>query len=247
MRLIVKFILEPSSAASDMLKGENVFRPGLIFTISCVVNAYLLYIKPIDFPSEFSEAVLSISKKTFLHYLALDLFGGMIFVAIFSGFFVLFAGLIKNGRLAVKLLVFVAFSGIFAGWTLYFKQMQIMSIFGAIAVLSVVVYRSILQKNNFAAFLKFALASNIVVLAAMPFCFLAIPLNSENLYVFSGAVAGLWMFVLLVKAAKVIAGGTALRQTIALFFSFLAALIFVYMLKNTGVINSETLKFILFM
>lgn len=247
IRLSKKLILEPSSAASDMLGEETVLGPGIIFIISCLVNAYLLYIKPVDFPSEFSEVALSFSKKTFLYYLALDLFGGMIFLGIFSGFFVVFAGLIKTGRLGMKLPVLAVFSGIFAGWTFYFRQMQIMSILGVIAVLSAVVYRSILQKNNFIAFLKFVLASNIVVLAAMPFCFLAILFNSENLYIFSGAVAGMWMFVLLVKAAKVITGGTALRQTVALFFSFLATFMFVYMLKNTGAINSEILKFIMFM
>jgi len=246
--LAKKTVLDPSGAAADfMAPGAGLGGPLAVYLVYCAVYALFLYVKPVGFPAEFSQAGLEFSGRSYAWFFALLTVSELIFTGVFCAVFAAFSNLMKDGRPAFRFFLGCLICGIYAAAAFYFRSAPLFSLPFLAAAIAAAGAGVRAQKAAAAAFLKFSLSCNAVILICLPVSFLAAALRSETLYLAAETAAGLWLTVLVIKAAKTVFGGTIARTAPVLLFSFLISVLSFYILKNLGVIPPEIFKFMLFM
>ncbi|MFA6434651.1 MAG: hypothetical protein WCW52_08145 [Elusimicrobiales bacterium] len=246
--LAKRTITDPAGAAGEfMAPGAGSGGPLAVYLAYCAAYALFLYIKPADFPSEFSEAAGEFSGKPYIWLFAVQAFFELAFTAAFCALFAAFAGFLKEGRPAFKFLSGCAACGAYAAAAFYSRTEPkfappLLAAAGAAAYAGVRAARPAA-----AAFFRFSLAVNAAMLLCLPVYALAAALRSETLYTAAEAAGGLWLIVLTVKASKAVFGGTTARAALTLLFSMLTAVFSFYMLKNLDLIPAEIFRFMMFM
>ncbi|HBB66578.1 MAG: hypothetical protein A2X28_05300 [Elusimicrobia bacterium GWA2_56_46] len=243
-----KTVLDPSGAAADLLApGAGLGGPLAIYLVYCAAYALFLYMKPADFPAELAQAGLEFSGRSYAWFFSVLTASELVFTGVFCAVFSAFSGLMKDGRLAFRFFLGCLICGSCAAAAFHFRSAPLFSLPFLAAVIAAAGAGVYAQKAAAAAFFRFSLSCNAVVLICLPVSFLAAALRSETLYLAAEAAAGLWLTVLVIKAAKILFGGTIARIAPVLLFSFLTSILSFYVLRNLGVITPEIFKFMLFM
>jgi hypothetical protein len=230
-----------------MAEGSGFGGPLAVYFGYCAAYALFLYMKPVDFPADFSETAREFSGRSYAWLFAVQASFGLAFDGAFCVLFAAFAGFIKNGRLALKFLSGCAICGVYAAAALYFKAEPIFALpFLAAAVAAT--YAGIrASRSATTAFFRFSLTVNSALLICLPVSVLAAVLRNETLFTAVETAGGIWMMVLTIKAAKAIFGPTTVRAALALAFSMIAAIFSFYILKNLGIIPHAVFRFMMFM
>ncbi len=246
--LAKKVLTDPAGAAADfMTPGAGFGGPLAVYFVYCAAYALFLYIKPTDFPAEFSETAGEFSGKSYAWLLGVHSFLDLAFSCALCALFAAFAGFINKGRLIFRLLCGCAACGAYAAAAFYYKAEPVYAL-PFLAATGVAAYAGIRAKKTGAlAFLRFSLAANAAMVICLPASLLAAFTRNETLYTAAEFAGGIWLMVLIIKAAKTIFGGTMVRSTLTLLFSMIAAVLSFYMLKNLGIIPSSVFRFMMFM
>ena len=246
--LAKKTVLDPAGTAVDFTApGAGLGGPLAIYLVYCAAYALFIYIKPIDFPADFSETAREFSGKPYVWLFSVQAFFELAFTGAFCALFAAFAGFLKNGRLAFKFLSGVAICGVYAAAALYFKTEPLFTLL-LLAPAGAAAYAGFRAKKTItAAFFRFSLAVNAAMILCLPASALAAALRNEKLYITVEAAGGIWLTILTIKAAKAVFGGTTVRVVLALLFSMVSAVFSFYMLKNIGLIPPAIFRFMMFM
>lgn len=241
--LLFKLVItDPSQAAADLTTSRDLRAPALIALAYCAAYAGLLFIKPANFPAEYSEAVMDITKTSFTGYFAAQILAGPAFSAIFSGFAAIFSKILNSGRLLPALLLSAAGLAIAAGWAVKFKDSPFLLLPLLLITGLAAAGGARTNLRTVLSLFKFALASCAIPLLFVPAYLISVARSYDDMYITLEAAAGLWILIAFVKAVKTIFGGTAPRQTLSVLFSMCAAFLFFYLLKNTGLMSPEMFR-----
>ncbi|MEI7481281.1 MAG: hypothetical protein WCK75_02915 [Elusimicrobiota bacterium] len=243
-----KTLTDPAGAAADfMAPGAGFGDPLAVYFAYCAAYALLLYIKPVDFPSDFSETAREFSGKSYAWLLAVHSFLDLAFSCTLCAIFATFAGFMKDGRLIFRLLCGCAVCGAYAAAAFYYKAEPLFAL-PFLTAAGAAAYAGVRAKTKEAlAFFRFSLVANAAMLICLPASLLAAITRNETLYTAAEFAGGIWLMVLIIKAAKAIFGGTTVRSTLTLLFSMTAAVLSFYTLKNLGIIPSSVFRFMMFM
>jgi len=243
-----KTLTDPAGAAADfMAPGTGFGGPLAVYFAYCAAYALFLYIKPIDFPADFSETAGEFSGKSYAWLLTVHSFLDLTFSCALCALFAAFAGFMKDGRLIFRLLCGCAACGAYAAAAFYYKA-EPLFVLPFLAAAGAAAYAGVrAKKTETFAFFRFSLAVNAAMLICLPASLLAAVMRNETLYTAAESAGGIWLMVLIIKAAKTIFGGTMVRLTLTLLFSMAAAVLSFYALKNIGIIPSSVFRFMMFM
>ena len=241
-------VSDPAGMALEfMTPGAGFGGPLAIYLTYCAAYTFFLYIKPTSFPADFSETALEFSGKPYAWLFTVQASFELAFNGAFCVLFAAFTGFLKDGRLAFKFLAGCAACGAYAAAAFYYKAEPVYAL-PFLAATGVAAYAGIRAKKTGAlAFLRFSLAANAAMVICLPASLLAAFTRNETLYTTAEFAGGIWLMVLIIKAAKTIFGGTMVRSTLTLLFSMIAAVLSFYMLKNLGIIPSSVFRFMMFM
>lgn len=243
-----KILIDPAGAAVDfMTPGAGYGGPLTVYFIYCAGYALFLYIKPANFPADFSEAALEFSGKPYAWIFAVQAFLDLAFNCVFCALFAAFAAFLRDGRLAFRFLTGCAACGAYAAAAFYFKSEPLFALPFLVAAVAAAYAGVRAKKTATAAFFRFSLAVSAAMLLCLPASSLAVALHNEALFTAVEYAGGIWMLVLTIKAAKAVFGVSTARVTLALLFSMIAAVSTFYILKNLGIIPSSFFRFIMFM
>lgn len=246
--LAKKTILRPGETAADFMEpGAGSGGPLCVFLVCCAAGALFLYLKPVDFPADFSETAGEFAGRPWLWFFFTHTSLELAFTAAFCAFFPAFAALLHGGRPALKFLSGFAACGAYAAAAFYFKAEPLFAL-PFLAAAGAAAYAGIrAQKTAAAAFFRFSLAANAALLLCLPVSVIGTALRSETLFTAAEAAGGIWLMVMTIKAARAIFGATAARASLALMFSMAASVLSFYILKNIGLIPPAIFRFMMFM
>lgn len=230
-------IVEPEARFRELAGGgTGAAVPAAIYLLALLLSALFMKLKPPDFPAELAK--LALPERGFLFYFAAELLMGTVFSALASSLLLFFLRLFGSGRPSLKALFSAAALAALSAAAFYARATPLAPVPAAvIALFAAWIVRR--EGTTWTRFFLAGLALNLISALAFPAELAAALLRSENLFLAVGAAAGIWSFVLFIKAAKAFTGAAIPRAALALAFSLAFSLLFVSALYGAGIISRE--------
>jgi len=245
VKLAKEVVVKPSEACERVQRDGKAFPAAALIYFTYLLLEWLFYSwKPADFPS-LGAAVSNGAAPGLREGMGAEFFSGLIFPFFWLLVFIAGLRLLKNGKLAFRILILAAATGAGALVLAFLNAARAgRGLYACLVILITGGACAYLRKNNFpwkpaAALL---LSSNVLSVIFLPVMAAGVYAGSETVYLSAGIISALWVVFFTLRGLRAVTGISIARCAAASIFSFGLALVIMYSLYGAGLIGKTAVR-----